>query len=499
MESLIIGRSVVIGVADGIPDVRQNTALRQVDGVIVEIGDADEQRRAHPSAEIVGSDRHLVTPGFVDSHHHVGLTPLQLGVESESLELWSLMRMVAPNVDPYLDTLVSGIELLKSGVTTVQHLHGRLRADPRTMTGTDAKILSAYEHIGLRASYSVGVTDQNRLFATDEDALVAGLPTPLDSEMAEWLRVRRIPAAAQLENGYTRLREQWHGRAGGRIAIQLAPSNLHWCSDEALELIGELSERDGVPMHIHLLETPYQKSYGRLRSPRGAVGHLDSLGLLNERMTLGHAVHATPTDVAMIAGSGASVCHNPSSNLRLKSGVAPVVRYLEAGVPVALGIDEAGLSDDRDMLLEMKLAYNLHRAPGIGSRVPTVEEVFEMATSNGAATTPFAGTIGTLEVGMAADLVVFDAASIAGAWAHPSLSPLQLVAHRGRPADVDTVMVAGHVVVRGGRVTTLDEADLAREVAASVRIDEQAAASTRVVSEALIRLAREHYAGWLTD
>lgn len=124
-----------------------------------------------------------------------------------------------------------------------------------------------------------------------------------------------------------------------------------------------LAEETGAPMHMHLLETPYQKDYARRRTGGSALAHIDRFGLVGPQLTIGHGVWMTGDDLDLLAERGGCLCHNCSSNLRLKSGIADLNGFLASCVPVALGIDEAGINDDRDMLQEMRLALTLHRPP----------------------------------------------------------------------------------------------------------------------------------------
>ncbi len=463
------------------------------DGQVAAVGHADDLRHAYPDAPTIGGRDVIAVPGFVNGHHHSGLTPVQLGVAPESLEVWSPTLVKAPPVDPYLDTLVSGLEMLRSGVTTVQHLTS-VHDDPSS--DSDDLILRAYTDLGMRVSYSVGVLDQNRLFLDQQESIVAGLPAPFDVEIARWLAATRVPAAEQLQRGYYDLKARWDGGAAGRIRIQLAPTNLHWCSDEALQLVSAASEADDVPMHMHLLETPYQRVYGFRRSPRGAVGHLADLNVLSRRLTIGHGVHVDDEDMGVLAEHDVSVCHNPSSNLRMKSGIAPVTRYLNRGIRVAIGIDEAGLADDRDMLLEMKLAYNLHRRPGTATRVPTTGEVLAMATSNGAGTTPYGDAVGQLTPGANADLVLVDRRRLAGAYLSGTVPVQDALVHRGRPQHIRTVLVNGEIVVDDGAVVTVNEDDLFTEIRARMAVAWPGRKDAERRADVLADAARRYYAGW---
>ena len=151
--------------------------------------------------------------------------------------------------------------------------------------------------------------------------------------------------------------------AGSRI--QLAPANLHWCSDDALTRLANCSRKYGVPLHMHLLETAYQKEYARRRGGGTAVQYIDRFGLLGPQMTLGHGVWLNKRDIQRLAETGTCVCHNCSSNFRLRSGVAALNKLEAAGITTAIGIDEAGINDDRDMLQEMRMVLRAHRVPGM--------------------------------------------------------------------------------------------------------------------------------------
>ena len=171
----------------------------------------------------------------------------------------------------------------------------------------------------------------------------------------------------------------------------------------------------------------------------------------------------------MIAETGTRLCHNPSSNLRLRSGTTPLNHYMQRGVPVALGIDEAGINDDKDILQEMRLALRLHRTPGMDDAVPTPAEVFKMATENGAHTTPFGAHIGTLAPGKAADIVVMNWKHIAYPYLDAAVPVVDAVVQRARTHGVETVLVAGEVVLRDRRFTRLDKHAAQEELARQLR------------------------------
>ncbi|MGH8065554.1 MAG: amidohydrolase family protein [Candidatus Entotheonellia bacterium] len=497
-SSLIRGKYVICKVTGRTAaDVIEDGAVFQRDGRIIDIGKHQELAAKHQPDEVLGSDQHVVMPGFVNSHHHVGLTPFQLGSPDYPLELWFASRMAARNVDPYLDTLYSAFEMLESGITTVQHLHGWRVGPIARVYAIAEQILKAYQDIGMRVSYSYALRDQNRLVYEADEAFSKRVPPSLALDLTAWLQAQTIPIQDHLQL-FVDLWERWNSQE--RIRIQLAPANLHWCSDEALKALCDHAAKYRVGLHMHLLETAYQKEYAQRRTGMTAVRYLDGLGLLGPQMTLGHGVWVTEEDIERVAATGTMICHNASSNLRLRSGVAPLNHWTARGVRVALGLDEAGLNDDRDILQEMRVVLRLHRVPGMDDVVPTCPQVFQMATENGALTTGFADTIGTLAPGKAADLVLMNWRQVAYPYLDQDAPVLDAVVHRGKTAGVETVLIAGEPVLRDGKSTRVNKAEVLDALAASLRVplqpDEE---RRRRLSREVFPHVQRFYDGWLDE
>src|SRR3984893_12390771 len=138
-------------------------AVMQEDGVVVALGTYQNLKSRHPGVPVIGSGNEILIPGFVNGHHHVGLTPLQLGSPDMPLELWFITRMVIRNLDLYLDTLSSAFEMIASGITTVQHIHGWMPGTFNEVEARSEQVIRAYGDIGMRVSYCYAVRDQNRL------------------------------------------------------------------------------------------------------------------------------------------------------------------------------------------------------------------------------------------------------------------------------------------------------------------------------------------------
>ena len=467
-SSLIRGKYVISKINDRhTPLIIEDGAVFQKDGVIVEVGTFDLLSKKYRADEVLGSDHHVILPGFINSHHHVGLTAFQLGSPDLPLELWFASRYRKRDVDVYLDTLYGAFEMVESGITTVQHLHSRAGGGLEKVHAAATDVIRAYHDIGMRVSYSFNLRDQNRLVYEADDKFLARLPGDLARDIGAVLRSQTLPLAE-----YFMLFEMLHREQAGkeRVRIQLAPANLHWCSDEALAMVREYATRYDVPLHMHLLETQYQKEYAKRRGGGTAVEHLRDLGLLGPNLTLGHGVWLSDSDIDLIAESGTLVCHNPSSNLRLRSGIAPLNALEARGVRVALGLDDCSLNDDRSMLQEMRVALKIHRVPGMDDRVPTAPQVLQMATEHGGLTTPYGTQLGTLEAGKAADVVIMDWNHITFPYLDDEVPVVDAIVQLARTSGIDTVLVGGEPILRGGRFTRINKQDALESLAASLSV-----------------------------
>jgi len=454
MASIIRGKYVITRALDRhtCEQIEDGGVLEQ-DGVIEAIGRFSDLARDNPGVPVIGSGGDVVLPGFVNSHHHVGLTPVQLGSPDMPLELWFATRLVTRDVDPYLDTLYSAFEMIASGITTVQHIHGWAPGRLPDVEARAEQVIRAYEDIGMRVSYCFALRDQNHLVYEPNQDFLARVPDDVKSLLRRHFDRFQLDADDTIAL-FANLREKHHNKE--RVKVQLAPANLHWCSDKALERLAETSERYDAPLHMHLVETAYQKEYAKRRGGGTAVDYIARFGLLGPKMTLGHGVWLNEADIDRIAETGTNICHNCSSNFRLRSGVAPLNRFEACGINVAIGLDEAGINDDRDMLQEMRMVLRAHREPGMDDRIPGMGQILRMATEGGARTTPYGASLGQLEVGRRADMVLIDWQQLTFPYLDVETPVLDAVIQRAKVAGVRIVLVAGEVVYRDGRFTRID-------------------------------------------
>lgn len=497
-QSLIRGRYVVCRTTGNDVDMLEDGAILQRGGEIVEIGPAAALRRRYPDVRETGSRDHLVLPGLVNAHHHVGVASTLLGCLDGPLETWLTDMFARRDVDPYLDTLWGSMLLLRSGVTTVMHNVVRWIPPPGDPLLHDTeRILAAYKDAGLRVAYSVAMKEQNRVVYGDDEAFLATLPGQLADTLGARLR------GGMSGDDYLALFDELHRRhaasGGDRLRLLLSPSNVQWISDRLFQRIKEAARRYRTGIHMHLSETAYQRAHALRTSGKTPVAHLHDLGVLGPELSGAHGVWLSDADLERLADAGSVICHNPSSNLRLRSGVAPVHRMLERGVTVALGADSSGINDDQELLQEVRLASALHRPPGHDGPRLMPARLLHMVTAAGARACLLGDRVGSLEVGKRADAVLVNIDRLGDRLgASADVPVLELLVQRGRAEHIDTVLVDGETVFADGHCTRVDEAAVVRELRTRftqpLQPHEQ---ERRAIAEALRPHVGAFYRGWL--
>ncbi|HEY6746201.1 MAG TPA: amidohydrolase family protein, partial [Mycobacteriales bacterium] len=404
------------------------------------VGPWDELRAGHPDAEVVGDGTGILTPGFVSSHGHFS-EGLVTGI-GETHTLWEWFVHVVGPIEPfltreiaYVGALLKGAEAALSGVTTVADMFCHAPGPEPATPG----VVQALEQLGLRGDVSYGAQDDSN-------------PRPLKLVLAEHEALAAAAAASRLSRF--------------RVGLATVPAS----SDELLGATAELL-RDTPRLHVHLHEVREEVTQSRMTRGMGSIEYAARAGLLDAQVVAAHCVWLDDTDVGLLRAHDVAVAHNPVSNMILASGVAPVPRLLREGVTVGLGLDGPASNDSQDMLQTMKIAALLQKVHHLQATALTAPQVLELATIGGARALGLADSVGSLEAGKQADLVLFAEAS-------PSLSnvhdPYQELVYCASPRDVHTVWVAGRPVVRDGRALGVDLAELlprARELAAGLAVD----------------------------
>ena len=499
--SLIRGRYVICeaGSEAGGSRVISDGAVLQRDGVIEAIGTYDELKDRQVD-EAIGGPRFLVMPGLTNSHHHGrGVSTFQMGTVDGCLETWIVEGWGRRPVDWRLITLYTAIQMIKSGTTSVMYNHPR--TPPEGLLEECGQVLSGFGAAGMRTAFSVYYRGQNRVVYHDDEAFLSGLPADLANAVRGY-----VGATDMSEDDYFSFFESLRDNHGaeasrGLVSVLLSPSNVQWVSDDFFLRTKEYAARYGAAVHMHLVESWYQKEYGIRTWGKTPVDHLAELGFLGPELSCAHSVWLTESDIELLAASGTTVCHNPSSNLRLKNGIAPVNAMLSGGVNVAMGTDSTALNDDDDMLQEMRLASKLHRQPGLDRPALDAHQALRLTTANAARPTGFDGRIGTLEPGRYADIVLLDWDAMTAPYFESSgdaaADAVNAVVYRGKSAHVDTVLINGEVVLRGGRFVKADEEQVANELRDQLaRPIERETLETRQMAARLLPYIDDFYAGW---
>jgi cytosine/adenosine deaminase-related metal-dependent hydrolase len=256
--------------------------------------------------------------------------------------------------------------------------------------------------------------------------------------------------------------------SGPMFDVQFGPNGVQWCSDALLAAVAEASQRTGRRIHMHLLETRYQRAWADAAHPDSVVKHLDALGILSPRLTLAHCVWARPNELELLAERGVTIAVNTSSNLHLRSGIAPLATMVAAGCRVALGIDGSAIEDDDDALRELRLAHFLHVGNGFQVAVNR-EHMLRAAFADGRFSVTNAKEGGAIRPGEPADVLVLDWAAIDDDRLRDDIDALQLVLTRATARHIRELIVAGRTIVKDGSVIGVDAEGARAEVISRMR------------------------------
>ncbi|HSM74818.1 MAG TPA: amidohydrolase [Desulfobacterales bacterium] len=375
----------------------------------------------------------IIMPGLVNTHTHLPMTLFRGLADDLPLETW-LNDHIFPAERRHINPATVGwgarlacAEMLLSGTTTC--CDGYFLED---------RVAAAVADSGMRAVLGQGVID----FAAP------GVPDPRDN----------IAAARDFL-------ARWRSQTP-LITPAVFCHSPYTCSAETLRAAKALAAEHGALFQIHAAETRQECDASRARHGASPIAYLDRLGLLTPGTLLVHCVWADDRDIARIAAGGAAISHNPQSNMKLASGIAPVTDFLAAGITVGLGTDGCASNNDLDMLHEMDTAAKLHKVRSGDPTACPARTVVEMATIRGARAVGLGAVTGSLEIGKAADITVLaaDAPHLV-----PVYHPASQVVYAARGDDVREVLVAGRRLVVEGRLQSLDAAEIRRQVTAIAR------------------------------
>jgi 5-methylthioadenosine/S-adenosylhomocysteine deaminase len=415
-------------------------------------------------AEVLPAADRLLIPGLISAHTHSHGALNRGAVDDKvSLEMFltgagASTRARATN-DKYLSAALSAAEMIRKGCTACFDLSVEFLGPSRE--GISA-VASAYRDAGMRAVVAPMIADRTIYQALP--GLLEALP---ENFRVQYAKLSAAPIEQTLSAcgaivKYWEFDRRW-------IRPALGPTIPLHCSDRFLMECARLAGEHGIPIQTHLAESRAQAALGLTRYGKSLVEHLEKLGFLSERLSAAHAIWLDDDDLARLGQSGVRVAHNPSSNLRLGSGVAPVRKMLNNGIVVGVGTDASNTSDGQNMFEATRLASYLSRIDGFDSdEWLSAGEAFHLATEGSAKVLGF-DKIGKLAPGYEADIAFLRLDS-----PHfvPLRSPLIQMVFGENGASVQTVMIGGRIVFRDGRLLTLDENVLRREAEeAASRLD----------------------------
>lgn len=428
---------------------------------------------APDDAEVIDARDRIVLPGLINAHTHAENNLTRATGDNWTLEdliNHSPAALIGRSVEEqYVSAAIGAIEMLKTGCTAAYDMFFGFPAP--TSDGIEA-VVRAYADVGLRAVLAPGIADI--VFYRTVPDLLDLLPADVRT-VVEGLEP--APTTGLLELTEQSIR-RWDGFAGGRIRAAVAPTIPGQCTDTLLDGCIRLAHDYGVGLHTHLAETKVQVVHAHRRWGQTIVEHLEEIGGITAGFLGAHGVWLTNDDIGKLAAHAASVVHNPASNLKLGSGIAPVREMLDAGLNVALGSDGSMSSDNQNLFESMRFAASIShvRHPHDPDHWIGAPAAWTMATTGSARALGIADDIGAIAPGRKADLVLLNADSI---YLKPMTNLLNTLVYTETGASVETVMIDGRIVLEHGQVLTVDEAQL--------RAQAQAAADRLADTESAMR------------
>ncbi|HEY3077509.1 MAG TPA: amidohydrolase family protein [Burkholderiales bacterium] len=406
----------------------------------------------------------LAMPALANAHDHArAVKPAALGALELPLELWLAAIAGAPRVDPYLVGAVAFGRSALGGAASVMCHYVRPQGG-MTIVDEAREVARAAQDVGVRMAFALSLRDRYAIAYGDDERTLGLIDEKDRSAARKYLMPRALPPRDQV----ALVDEIAAAVQSDLVTVQYGPAAVQWCSDALLAAIAERSAATGRRVHMHLLETRYQREWADKNFPQGMLKFLDTIGLLSPRLSVAHAVWTRPDELALLAERGVTISVNNSSNLGLRSGVPPVGEMLRARVPLAIGLDGVGLDDDDDALREVRLAWFLHQGLGLEAGLDAGRLLHAACDTGRRAITGIAEPA-ALEPGRLADVLVLDYGAISRDVIAEHLDDLPLLLARATSRQVRSLYVAGRSVVSGGRLQGIDLAAAENELLAQLK------------------------------
>jgi len=409
---------------------------------------ANDGAGAPPADRVIDGRGFLAAPGLINAHTHSPGALLAGTMDTESHPAFMWLNQADTSArsphEVYVSAMLNATQMLLAGVTSAVDHFPAQNFGPEDI----AAAVRAYDESGMRMVLAVRIFDD-----TFGDIFPRGtqLPPALERELSRLAPLPPKPLAETRELTEDAIAR--HHAPHRRLSVFPAPTNPARCTDALLEMTRDIAQRFDVGIHTHLLESKVQTRLALERHGCTMVEHLERLGLLSPKLSCAHTIWIDDPDIERLARHGVVVVHNPESNLKLGTGIAPICRMVAAGVTVALGSDGSVTNDNVQMHEAMRLAATLGRViEPDRQRWVTARQALAMATTGGARAAQLPD-LGRIEPGCRADLVLYDLNR--AEWT-PLNDPVRQMVFAETGASVHTVIVDGRVVVEAGRITAFD-------------------------------------------
>ena len=408
-------------------------------GKILEIGKEQDLTAQYSVTKTWDAGGKLLMPGFINTHCHLFQVIMRgLGKDLPLLE-WTnkSIRSFMPLLDEeaiYLASMIGCLEAIRSGTTTlVDFMYAHVKP------GMADAVLKAFDDCGIRGVLAHGITDLKRLPGSSAPTITYA-PVVTRIEELESMRLKY--------------------KDNPRIQFMLAPSVIWGMSREGLAEIAQYAKAQEVPVTMHILETGDDDKFSMNAYGKRTIPFLEEVGILDTKFLAVHAIQLEGEDFELFKHYNSKVSYNTVANMILGSGVAPIPRLSRAGIQIGLGTDGAGSNDSQNMFEVMKSSVLLQKVHHQDPTVLTANQVFLMATSQGAAAIFQEDQIGSLIPGMRADILVID---LAVPNTTPCYEPIASLVYSGSDRNISSVFIEGQQIIKNGEFTNVDEAALVKK------------------------------------
>lgn len=381
-----------------------------------------KEARQMRAAQVVDLPEHALLPGFINLHTHIAMTLLRGFADDLPLmewlqnHIWPAEARLVGDAFVHDGTLLGMAEMLRGGITCVNDMYYFPEAIARAAAAS-----------GMRTFIGCVITEFPSAYAQN--------------------------AQEYLEKA-TEVRRKFYGQK--RISLVLAPHAPYTVKEETFRKIVALAEHENFLIHCHIHETENEIQQSVQATGMRPLAALEQLGFLSPRVTAAHMTHLTDEEIALTAQRGISVAHNPRSNMKLGSGIAPIAKLLQAGANVGLGTDGAASNNSLDILADARLAALLAKVNGSPTAV-SAAEALRMATINGAKALGIADQVGSIETGKQADIIAVDLGTIEAA---PVFDPVSQIVYATNREQITHVWIAGEHLLKERRFARLNESEL---------------------------------------